>query len=95
MNKFELREFGELLHNGWMLKKGLVSNISNPTIDRYYAQAQSEGVIGGKLLGAGNGGFLLLCCSLEKQDAVRKGLSHLKYVEFSIEPEGSKIIYIG
>lgn len=94
LHTFNLGDFGELLHKGWMLKKGLASNISNPIIDEYYDKARSEGAIGGKLLGAGSGGFLLLCCPPEKQEMVRQSLNHLKYVEFTTEPEGSKIIYV-
>ena len=85
---------GEFLHKGWMLKKQLASSISNNKIDKYYEKALGAGALGGKLLGAGGGGFLLLYCPKERQPQVKEALSHLKELEFSFEPEGSKIIYV-
>lgn len=85
---------GKFLHNGWILKRNLASGISNPRIDEYYEKALQAGALGGKLLGAGGGGFLLLYCPREKQPKVRDVLSELTLVDFSLEPEGSKIIYI-
>jgi len=77
-----------------MLKRGLADSISNTQIDKYYDRALSAGALGGKLLGAGGGGFLLLCCPLEKQGKVREALSPLVPMAFSFEPEGSKIIHV-
>ncbi len=85
---------GEFLYQGWVLKKQLASGISNSKIDGYYETAVSRGVVGGKILGAGGGGFLLLYCPEEKQAQVRESLSHLRELKFSFEPEGSKIIYV-
>ncbi len=85
---------GEFLHRGWLLKKQLARGISNSKIDQYYEKACQAGVLGGKVLGAGGGGFLLLYCPWEKQAKVREALSELPLTEFSLEPEGSKIIYI-
>lgn len=85
---------GEFLHKGWMLKKQLASNISNDRIDEYYDKVISAGAVGGKILGAGGGGFLLLYCPKRRQQAVREALNHMRELEISFEPEGSKIIYV-
>ena len=84
---------GEFLHNGWMLKKQLAKSISNNKIDSYYQKALDAGALGGKILGAGGGGFLLLYCPEERQLQVKESLG-LRELEFSFEPEGSKIIYV-
>lgn len=86
--------FGDVLHRGWQLKKELASGISNDKIDECYGRALGAGALGGKVLGAGGGGFLLLYCPKPKQAAVRKALSDMPILEFSFEPEGSKIIYV-
>ena len=86
--------FGQVLHQGWLLKKQLASNISNDKIDQYYEKALNAGALGGKILGAGGGGFLLLYCPRQKQSQVKKALHHMPSLEFSFEPEGSKIIYV-
>lgn len=85
---------GETLHQGWMLKKQLASGISNDKIDDYYEKALSAGALGGKVLGAGGGGFLLLYCPKQKQPQVKKALNYLLGLDFSFEPEGSKIVYV-
>jgi len=85
---------GEYLHEGWLLKKQLASGISNGGIDGYYEKAITAGALGGKLLGAGGGGFLLLSCPPEKQAGVKEALGDLKELKFAFEPEGSKIIYV-
>lgn len=87
--------FGATLHNGWMLKKQLVGGISNNEFDTYYDRAINAGALGGKILGAGGGGFLMLYCPMEKQDNVRRALYGLKETTVGLEPQGSKIIYIG
>jgi len=86
--------FGEFLHKGWMLKKQLASSISNNKIDEYYEKALSAGALGGKISGAGGGGFLLLYCRKEKQTQVKEALNHLRELAFSFEPEESKIICV-
>jgi len=86
--------FGEILHQGWLLKKQLASSISNDKIDECYEKALSAGALGGKVLGAGGGGFMLLYCPKQKQSQVKKVLNYLPDLEFSFEPEGSKIIYV-
>ena len=84
--------FGELLHEGWGLKRKLSKSISNPTIDGYYATALQNGAIGGKILGAGGGGFLLLYVPEKRQEEVKDALG-LLCVPVKYEPEGSRIIY--
>ena len=86
--------FGEILHQGWLLKKQLASSISNDKIDECYEKALSAGALGGKVLGAGGGGFMLLYCPKQKQSQVKKVLNYLPDLEFSFELEGSKIIYV-
>jgi len=88
-----LNIFGELMHNGWMLKKELASSITNDEIDGYYEKALAAGALGGKVSGAGGGGFLLLYCPGEKRQQVKEALG-LRELEFTFEPEGSKIIYV-
>lgn len=85
---------GELLHEGWKRKRKLASTISNSTIDEYYERAREAGAVGGKIVGAGGGGFLLLYCEEEYQDKVRSALSELMKTPFHFEPQGSKIIYV-
>jgi len=88
-----LEGFGTLLHKNWILKKKLASKITNGVIDGFYERALGAGAEGGKILGSGGGGFLLLYCKGEKQDEVRKALSPLQEFKFSFELEGSKILY--
>lgn len=83
---------GEFLHKNWMAKKELASDISNPQIDYYYSRVLEAGAIGGKLCGAGSGGFLLLYCDKEKQEGVKQALG-LRVVPFTFEPRGSCVIY--
>lgn len=85
---------GELLHEGWLLKRGLAAGISNPRIDRAYETARRAGAQGGKILGAGGGGFLLLFCPPTKRSAVLRSLKGWREIPFRFEPEGSKIIYV-
>lgn len=92
-NGFRLSHFGELLHDGWQLKHRLSTAISNPFIDECYARARRAGAIGGKLLGAGGGGFLLLYVEPERQDDVRRVLSELPLVSFTFESRGTDIIF--
>ena len=77
-----------------MLKRGLVDQISNNVIDDYYEAARKAGAIGGKISGAGGGGFLLFYVEKQNQDKVRAALSDLLELHFSFEPQGSKVIYI-
>jgi D-glycero-alpha-D-manno-heptose-7-phosphate kinase len=86
--------FGGLLHEGWELKKTLAGGISNGKIDRAYALARKNGADGGKVLGAGGGGFLLLFVPPERRARVLKALPGWREIAFNFEPEGSKIIHV-
>jgi D-glycero-alpha-D-manno-heptose-7-phosphate kinase len=86
-------EFGALLHQGWECKKQLASKITNGQIDEIYGLARRAGAIGGKITGAGGGGFLLLYCPQEKQDDVRAALHHLQELPFRLERDGTKVIF--
>jgi D-glycero-alpha-D-manno-heptose-7-phosphate kinase len=85
--------FGRLLHQGWELKKQMASRISNGTIDDIYATARKAGALGGKITGAGGGGFLLLYCPCEKQYDVRDALHVFPELPFHLEREGTKVIF--
>lgn len=85
-------EFGRLLHEGWTYKRNLSNKVTTPEVDEIYEVAQANGAIGGKLLGAGGGGFLLLCVPPERQSQVREKLKHLVHVPFEFESEGSRIV---
>lgn len=89
----ELDDWGRLLHETWQTKKKFASGVSNAEIDQMYDSAISGGALGGKILGAGGGGFLLLYVPLEKQDNVRKSLSNYKEVSFAVDMQGSRIIF--
>ena len=88
-----LSQFGRLQHEHWLAKKTTSSKISNDPVDRYYQKALENGALGGKLVGAGGGGFLMLYCENDK-DKLRKIMfkEGLTEVRFSFEPSGSKII---
>ena len=89
----QLDDFGTLLNEAWQEKRNLSRLVSNSQVDEIYASAIDAGAIGGKLSGAGGGGFLLLYVPVEKQPDVKKKLSHLLHVPFSFEPKGSQIIF--
>lgn len=86
-------EFGKLLDYTWKLKRGISSSISNNSIDCLYAKAIEAGALGGKLLGAGGGGFLLFYVQKDKQKNVRNALKDLLYVPFEFENSGTRILY--
>jgi D-glycero-alpha-D-manno-heptose-7-phosphate kinase len=88
----DLGEFGALLHDAWVLKRELSTRISTPLVDDAYARARQAGAIGGKLLGAGGGGFLLLYVEPADRPRVRAAMSDLREVQFAFEPGGSAII---
>lgn len=93
ISKTSLNEFGKLLDYTWRLKRGITDTISNDSIDSMYLKAMNAGALGGKLLGAGGGGFILLYVEKEKQDQVRNALRDLLYIPFEFENDGSRIIY--
>lgn len=86
--------FGEIIHEGWLLKKSLTSGISTDAIDDWYAKARKVGAVGGKLLGAGAGGFLMFYAPPEKHEAITQSLGKLRRMDFKFEPQGSRIIFV-
>lgn len=86
-------EFGVLLHEGWQLKKQMASKISNGVIDEIYECARNAGALGGKIAGAGGGGFLLLYCPKHRQIDVRTALRKLPELSFGFERAGTKVIF--
>jgi D-glycero-alpha-D-manno-heptose-7-phosphate kinase len=89
----DLDEFGALLHEGWCLKRRLSSKVATSFIDEIYERARKAGAVGGKLLGAGGGGFLLLYVEPSNRDRMRKALPELREAEFSFENSGSQVIF--
>jgi D-glycero-alpha-D-manno-heptose-7-phosphate kinase len=88
-----LDDFGRLMHEAWLLKKQLASKISTSVIDEMYDTAIGAGALGGKITGAGGGGFLMLYCPRGRQDAVRDALRHLPELPFHLERDGTKVIF--
>lgn len=91
----DLNDFGKLLHAGWEAKRSVEESISSPLIDEYYERGLKAGALGGKLLGAGGGGFLLFFCEPHLQDRVREELATLTELPFGMDLQGSKIVYVG
>ena len=89
----DIADFGKLLHEGWQLKRSLSNKISSPYTDYLYETAIRAGATGGKLLGAGGGGFVLLFVKPELQPKVREALGDLLFVPFRFENSGSQIIF--
>lgn len=94
LGRDELDAVGEILHAGWLEKRKLAANISNDDIDDWYNRARAAGAIGGKLLGAGGGGFLLFFADPAYHRDICRALPELRRVEFSFCPQGSKVIYV-
>ena len=90
----DISSFGKILDEGWQLKKELASGLATPAIDEAYEIAMKNGALGGKLLGAGGGGFLLFYCEEEKQDQLKTAIG-LRELDFSFERDGTSVIYIG
>ena len=91
--KKDLDDFGRLLDLTWQIKKQTGKSVTTDHIDELYAQGRAAGATGGKLLGAGGGGFIIFYVPLERQDSVRKALKDLMYIPFEFENGGSRIIY--
>jgi D-glycero-alpha-D-manno-heptose-7-phosphate kinase len=89
----DIRAFGDLLHEAWQTKRSLSPQVSNPEVDALYHKARSAGALGGKLTGAGGGGFLLLFVPPDRQPAVRAALHRQIHVPFEFESAGSQIIF--
>lgn len=94
LQKNNIDAMGEILHQNWLLKKTLASGITNPAIDKAYEKALAAGALGGKLLGAGGGGFLLFYVPIEKQDAVKAAIG-LPQMPMAFDRQGSSVIYVG
>ena len=92
-NNVNVNVFGEILHKNWMLKKSITDQISSTKIDVYYDKAIAAGAIGGKLLGAGGGGFLLFYVEKKNQNSVREVLSELYELKFELDTDGTRITY--
>ncbi len=88
-------EIGRLLHKNWEQKRQLADGITDKNIDSWYEKALSNGALGGKMIGAGGGGFLLLFASPEQHDKIIEALPELKQENFNIEYGGSRIIFVG
>jgi len=88
----KISRFGKLLHEGWTYKKTLSNHISNQAIDDIYLSAIESGAIGGKILGAGGGGFLLIFAKPEHHKKIKHKLKDLVYVPFAFEKDGSKVV---
>jgi D-glycero-alpha-D-manno-heptose-7-phosphate kinase len=88
-----LDEFGRLLHEAWMIKRGIASGVSNSTVDDIYDTVIRHGALGGKLLGAGSKGFMLFYVPAERQAALTQALAHFLWVPIQFDGEGSTTIY--
>ena len=89
----KIEEMGPILDENWHLKKELSRYISDSQIDKWYDLARKNGATGGKLLGAGGGGFLLLFCNPERQEPVRRALASLREIDFGFETMGTQVIF--
>ncbi len=86
---------GTAMHEGWMRKKRMAKAISSPEFDSIYETARGAGAIGGKILGAGGGGFFLFYVPPGRREAVMDSLSRLRHIDFRLERQGTRIIYVG
>ena len=91
----DLQKFARLMHDAWLLKRTLSPRITTSKIDRYYERALEYGAVGGKLLGAGGGGFLLVYCEPENQDRLRQALFDCFELPFKFDWGGARIIHVG
>jgi D-glycero-alpha-D-manno-heptose-7-phosphate kinase len=90
----KLDDFGDLLHQSWVQKRGVTSDITNDAIDHAYDTARAAGALGGKITGAGGGGFLMLYCREDKQDDVTRILRglHLHRMDFCFDFDGAQVL---
>jgi len=93
LEKNNVDSFGEILHQGWLMKSGVAAGISNDLIESSYRLGREAGAEGGKLLGAGGGGFLLLYCRESKQAQLRTALAHLREMPFRMSSEGTRLLF--
>jgi len=85
--------FGEIIHEGWLLKKSLTAGITTDAIDGWYEKARRAGAVGGKLLGAGTGGFMMFDAPPDRHEAITRAVG-LRRTDFKFEPQGSRIIFV-
>lgn len=90
-----LEEAGRILHEGWLLKRGMASGITSGSIDQWYERGRAAGAWGGKILGAGGGGFLMFMCHPEKRQRIMDELKELRPFQVAFEKLGSRIIFVG
>lgn len=90
----ELDKIGRMLDEAWKIKRGFANNVSNDLIDDMYRKSMDAGALGGKILGAGGGGFLMMYVPMHRQEDVRTALRDFKEINVGLEPQGSKIIYV-
>ena len=93
LEKGNFRKLGELLHQSWLIKRELAEGISTPEIDKIYNLALKNGAWGGKILGAGGGGFLLIMAPPEKHNKIKQALKPYNAIPFDFSESGSKIIF--
>jgi D-glycero-alpha-D-manno-heptose-7-phosphate kinase len=93
LHRNNISAFGEILHENWMLKRSMVSGVSTDDIDEWYRIARAAGATGGKILGAGAGGFLMLYAPLELHERIKSALRMLRPIPVGFEPLGSRIIF--
>lgn len=94
LQKNNVAAFGEIIHENWLLKRSLTPNVSTSAIDTWYERARKAGAVGGKLLGAGSGGFLMFYAPRQRHDSITRSLKDLRPIRFNFEPQGSKIIFV-
>jgi len=88
----QIEDFGRLLHEAWLLKRGLSTGVSTSEIDTLYTKAKQAGALGGKLLGAGGGGFFLVFAAPEHHQAIKQALAQFIYVPFRVSPTGCTVV---
>jgi D-glycero-alpha-D-manno-heptose-7-phosphate kinase len=93
LRRDNLDAVGEVLHESWLLKRSIVDGVSNDSIDQWYERARKAGARGGKILGAGGGGFLLLYASCDRHAAIERAIGELRRIPFSFDRDGSRIIF--
>ena len=93
LHKNNVAVFGDILHENWMLKKGMTSGVSTNDIDEWYRLARQAGATGGKILGAGAGGFLMLYAPSDRHEQIKSALPLLRPISMGFEPLGSRIIF--
>ena len=89
----DINNFGHILHEGWLLKKSLIKSISSDRVELIYNMGLKAGALGGKLLGAGGGGFILFYCQKENQERFRQEMKQFRELPFTFDNSGSKLVY--